>query len=113
MEVDVLVGISDSAVALTGALALIDQAERPLYAGKAAREVRGLAEQARTLSTGTALAQVLADLAEVLDTYAGRGTSADSGRAWMGLAGVHQASARHAKVRATLLLQQSNCEEVQ
>ena len=96
-----LVGISKRAATLTGSLALLEENDRPQVASGIAARVRVLQQQAVGLPGGLELAWALGDLAEALEEYAGGDPGA--------IGGVREASARNAKVREALELQQSNC----
>jgi hypothetical protein len=96
-----LIGLSERAAALTGALALIDVDSRPEAAALAAAEIRALQRRASALPGGVELARALRDLADALDGYAEGGSSA--------LGDVREASARNARARAYLYQQKSIC----
>jgi hypothetical protein len=96
-----LLALSEQAAGLTGSLALVAGPERPGRAGTAAEQVRRLAGQAASVAGGEELAGVLVDLAEALEGYARGTVSAEAGGVLGALAGVREASARNARLRAT------------
>jgi len=93
----VLASLSAQAAHLTGALALVEAPERPAQAAQAAAQARLLATWAAQVETMAGsvptLSGVLSDLAVALEGYAAGDPAA--------LAGVRQASARNAALRAT------------
>ena len=97
---ELLLALSEQAAGLTGSLALVAGTERPGRAGVAAEQVRGLSRQAASVMGGEDLAGVLVDLAAALETYARGSVTVEGGDVLGALAGVREASAGNAQLRA-------------